>query len=75
MARKSVEAGSARCADRTSQRDVPAAENSLARRTGKGRGGCDGGRLQRPLLDTRVVYCGDNLEQPAKRPDAWTRTK
>ncbi len=27
------------------------------------------------LLDTRVVYCGDNLEQPAKRPDAWTRTK
>jgi len=32
----------------------------------------DGGRLQRPsaLLDTRVVYCGDNLEQLAKLPDA-----
>jgi len=26
----------------------------------------DGGRLPRPsaLLDTRVIYCGDNLEQP-----------
>ncbi|MDR3457683.1 MAG: hypothetical protein P4N60_09570 [Verrucomicrobiae bacterium] len=23
-----------------------------------------------PLLDTRVVYCGDNLEQLAKLPDA-----
>ncbi len=34
----------------------------------KGEG--DGGRLQRPLLDTRVVYCGDNLEQLAKLPDA-----
>jgi hypothetical protein len=22
------------------------------------------------LLDTRVVYCGDNLEQPARLPDA-----
>ncbi len=30
----------------------------------------DGGRLQRPLLDTRVIYCGDNLEQLAKLPDA-----
>jgi hypothetical protein len=25
------------------------------------------------LLDTRVVYCGDNLEQLAKLPDAWLR--
>jgi len=23
------------------------------------------------LLDTRVVYCGDNLEQLAKLPEAW----
>ncbi|MGH7976079.1 MAG: hypothetical protein ACREC8_05410 [Limisphaerales bacterium] len=23
-----------------------------------------------PLLDTRVIYCGDNLEQLAKLPDA-----
>ena len=25
------------------------------------------------LLDTRVVYCGDNLEQLAKLPDSWLR--
>jgi DNA modification methylase len=25
------------------------------------------------LLDTRVIYCGDNLEQLAKLPDAWLR--
>jgi hypothetical protein len=42
-------------------------KNSLARRTGEGRGEGDGGRLQRPLLDTRVIYCGDNLEQPGRR--------
>src|ERR1700736_2902549 len=24
-------------------------------------------------LDTRVIYCGDNLEQLAKLPDAWLR--
>ena len=47
-----------------------AEEISLARPTGEGRGEGDGGRLQRPLLDTRVVYCGDNLEQLAKLPDA-----
>ena len=23
-----------------------------------------------PLVDTRVIYCGDNLEQPQKLPDA-----
>ena len=36
----------------------------------KGEG--DSGRLQKSsaLLDTRVVYCGDNLEQLAKLPDA-----
>jgi hypothetical protein len=35
------------------------------RRTGEGKSG-------RPssLLDTRVIYCGDNLEQLAKLPDA-----
>jgi hypothetical protein len=26
----------------------------------------DGGRLQRPILDTRVIYCGDNLEPPGR---------
>jgi site-specific DNA-methyltransferase (adenine-specific) len=41
-------------------------EISLARRTGEGRGE---GRPS-SLLDTRVVYCGDNLEQLAKLPDA-----
>jgi hypothetical protein len=41
-------------------------ENSLARRTGEGRGE---GRPS-SLLDTRVIYCGDNLEQLAKLPDA-----
>ena len=67
MAKKPAEAGSARRADQTSQRDVPT-KNSLARRTGEGRDGKSG----RPssLLDTRVVYCGDNLEQLAKLPDA-----
>jgi len=39
---------------------------SLARRTGEGWGE---GRPS-SLLDTRVVYCGDNLEQLAKLPDA-----
>ena len=39
---------------------------SLARRTGEGRGE---GRPS-TLLDTRVIYCGDNLEQLAKLPDA-----
>ncbi|HEY1718617.1 MAG TPA: site-specific DNA-methyltransferase [Verrucomicrobiae bacterium] len=41
-------------------------KNSLARRTGEGRGE---GRPS-SLLDTRVIYCGDNLEQLAKLPDA-----
>jgi hypothetical protein len=37
-----------------------------------GRGSKGEGRGVRPssLLDTRVVYCGDNLEQLAKLPDA-----
>ena len=45
--------GSTRCADRTSQRDVPTKPAKPS-----------------ALLDTRVVYCGDNLEQLAKLPDA-----
>lgn len=42
---------------------------TLSRPTGEGRGE---GKSARPsaLLDTRVVYCGDNLEQLAKLPDA-----
>jgi len=24
-----------------------------------------------PLVDTRVIYCGDNLEQLKKFPDDW----
>ena len=62
---------------------MPVLRNSVARRTGEGnaprpadgrgiKGEGDGGRLQKPsvLLDTRVIYCGDNLEQLAKLPDA-----
>ena len=64
---------------KTPRRKVAGNENSLARRTGEGRGEGDvprsrerervaqpgegrGGKPSR-LLDTRVVYCGDNLEQ------------
>ena len=63
---------------------TPVLRNSLARRTGEGRGEGRADGLPRPsdgrgikgegrpsaLLDTRVVYCGDNLEQLAKLPDA-----
>jgi len=49
MARKAAAkfsvVGSARCADRTSQRDVPTNPQKFS-----------------SLLDTREVYCGDNLE-------------
>ncbi len=46
----------------------------MAKRAPKGR---DSESIAKPpvagkpssLLDTRVVYCGDNLEQPAKLPD------
>jgi hypothetical protein len=40
----------------------PTTKHSLALRTGEGR--------PSSLLDTRVVYCGDNLESLAKLPDA-----
>jgi hypothetical protein len=40
----------------------PTSKHPLARRTGEGRGE---GRPS-SLLDTRVVYCGDNLEQPER---------
>jgi len=53
MAKKSSEVGSARCADRTSQRDVPTTKLKPS-----------------ALVDTRVIYCGDNLEQLKKLPDA-----
>jgi len=72
---KKVEAKSA---TETQRRRDAAEKISLARRTGEGRGEGDGGRpqdlcasvplWQKPssLLDTRVVYCGDNLEQPGR---------
>ena len=53
VAKQSGQVGSARRADRTSQRDVPATKLKSS-----------------ALLDTRVIYCGDNLEQLAKLPDA-----
>jgi DNA modification methylase len=62
MAKKSGAESTAK----TPRRKGAEAEVSLARRTGEGRGE---GRPS-SLLDTRVVYCGDNLEQLAKLPDA-----
>src|ERR1017187_3236702 len=56
----------ARAVKRAEGRAPQAAKASLARRTGEGRGE---GRPS-SLLDTRVIYCGDNLEQLAKLPDA-----
>jgi hypothetical protein len=52
---------------KTQRRQAAAKEVSLAPSDGE-RAGVRG----RPssLLDTRVVYCGDNLEQLAKLPDA-----
>jgi DNA modification methylase len=51
---------SARAADATLAQDLPAQPTPPAPRAGK----------PSALLDTRVVYCGDNLEQLAKLPDA-----
>ena len=48
---------------KTPRRKAAGKEISLACRTEEGRSEGDGDRLQRPLLDTRVVYCGDDLEQ------------
>ena len=62
MAKKSGAESTAK----TPRRKVAGNKNSRARRTGEGRGE---GRPS-PLLDTRVIYCGDNLEQLAKLPDA-----
>ena len=53
--------------------EVVPTKNSPRPSDGRGiKGEGDSGRLQKPsaLLDTRVVYCGDNLEQLAKLPDA-----
>jgi len=63
MARKSDATSTAK----TPRRKAAPKDNSLARRTGEGRGE---GRPS-SLLDTRVVYCGDNLEQLARLPDAY----
>ena len=65
----------------TPGRRVAENKNSLARPTGEGRGegavprpsdgrGIKGEGRPSSLLDTRVIYCGDNLEQLAKLPDA-----
>jgi 16S rRNA G966 N2-methylase RsmD len=62
MAKKSRAESTAK----TPRRKAAEKENSLAHRTGEGRGE---GRPS-SLLDTRVIYCGDNLEQLAKLPDA-----
>src|SRR5476651_53849 len=80
----------AKSATETQRRRVAKNENPLARRTGEGRGEGNvprsrerervaqpgEGRGARPpsLLDTRVVYCGDKLEQLAKLPDGPCRT-
>ena len=65
MAKKPVAESTAK----TPRRKAAQKEISLARRTGEGRGeGC--GARPSALLGTRVVYCGDNLEQLAKLPNA-----
>jgi hypothetical protein len=67
MAKKAAEkVGSSCCDDRTPQRGVPTKKSP---RPSDGRGIKGEGRPS-SLLDTRVVYCGDNLEQLAKLPDA-----
>jgi hypothetical protein len=82
MAKKPV----AESTTKTPSHKVAGKEISLARRTGESRGEGlvprsrerervaqpGEGRGARPssLLDTRVIYCGDNLEQLAKLPDA-----
>jgi len=71
MARKPILVRTRSTASQTEIRDdfhvVPTTKHSLAPSDGE-RAGVRG----RPssLLDTRVVYCGDNLEQLAKLPDA-----
>ena len=61
----------ARAGEKSGHRPDATRQNSPRPSDGRGiKGEGDGGRLQRPLLDTRVVYCGDNLEQLAKLPDA-----
>jgi DNA modification methylase len=62
MAKKSGTESTAK----TPSNKVAKNDNSLARRTGEGRGE---GRPS-ALVDTRVIYCGDNLDQIKKLPDA-----
>jgi len=54
----------------TPRRRVAKNENSLS--SGERAGVRAGKTVAKPssLLDTRVIYCGDNLEQLAKLPDA-----
>ena len=54
------------------ERGIYAASTSPAKRTSKRAEARAPQAAARPssLLDTRVVYCGDNLEQLAKLPDA-----
>jgi len=85
MAKKSAVVGRKSLEPKSSQGSTesrPTSKHSLARPTGEGRGEGNGGcpqdlrasvpLRQKPsaLLDTRVIYCGDNLEQLAKLPDA-----
>jgi hypothetical protein len=55
---------------KTPSREIAEAEISLS--SGERVGVRADKKLAKPssLLDTRVVYCGDNLEQLAKLPDA-----
>ena len=60
MAKKAVAKSVAAVCDRRFQDDNPTRRSQTAATTAR----------PSALLDTRVVYCGDNLEQLAKLPDA-----
>ena len=53
--------------------DVEVVPTKISPRPSDGRGIKGEGRPS-SLLDTRVVYCGDNLEQLAKLPDGPCQT-
>jgi hypothetical protein len=75
MAKKSSLVGTRSTASQTSspkgnvRDDVEVVPTKISPRPSDGRGIKGEGRPS-SLLDTRVVYCGDNLEQLAKLPDA-----
>jgi len=53
---------------------VPTTKNSVGGAMASGAATVPASRLKSSsLLDTRVIYCGDNLEQLAKVPDACAR--